>query len=52
MAKDVIVSVNAKEVGSVREFKKLVDEDALKEGVRLVVETDGMVRFIFLKAGE
>lgn len=50
--KDIILSVQGEAVNSIREFRSLVDEKALKKGVRLVVESEGMERFVFLKNAE
>lgn len=52
LARDIIVSVNGKEIASVKEFSEAVNEQAVKNGrgVRLVVESRGMERFIILKA--
>jgi serine protease Do len=52
MARDVIVSVDGTEITSVKEFTGAVTDQTVKSarGVRLVVETRGMERFIILKA--
>lgn len=52
MARDVIVSVDGTEIASVKEFTEAVTDQTVKSprGVRLVVETRGMERFIILKA--
>lgn len=50
--KDIIISVNGKSIKSVKEFNNLVDSKATKKGVRLVVETQGMERFVLLKSNE
>jgi serine protease Do len=46
---DIVLSVNGKKVSSVAEFRKAVDKAALGKGIRMVVETQGMERFVFLK---
>lgn len=48
--RDIITSVSGKKVTSVADFNSMVKEADLKKGVRLVVQTDGMDRFVFLKA--
>lgn len=48
--KDIVVSVNGKTISTEREFNAAVTKDALKKGIRLVVETDGMERFVFLSS--
>lgn len=50
--KDIIISVNGKAIKTVKEFNNLVDSTALKKGVRLVVETQGMERFVLLKSND
>ncbi|MBX7145414.1 MAG: DegQ family serine endoprotease [Oligoflexia bacterium] len=46
---DIIISVNGKRVGSVSDLKELLSPQALAAGVRMIVETQGMERFVFLK---
>lgn len=46
---DIIVSVNGKRISDVSDLKKLLTPQALASGVRMIVETQGMERFIFLK---
>ncbi|MCB0353660.1 MAG: DegQ family serine endoprotease [Bdellovibrionales bacterium] len=46
---DVVLQVGRTEVDTIREFERELTEDALKNGVRLIVETRGMQRYIFLK---
>ncbi|RME61750.1 MAG: DegQ family serine endoprotease [Candidatus Dadabacteria bacterium] len=46
---DVIISVNGKKIRNVGELKAALSKDALAKGVRLVVETQGMERFVFLR---
>lgn len=50
--RDVIVSVGSKAVNNVNEFKKLIDKEDIKKGVRLRVETQGFQRFVFLREEE
>jgi serine protease Do len=47
--KDIIVSVNGTAVTSVAEFRKLTTVESLAKGVRLVVESEGMNRFVILR---
>lgn len=49
---DIITSVNGQEVENAKEFRKLVTEEALKKGVRLLVESNGMERFAILRSRE
>ncbi len=49
---DIILSVNGKKVGSTADFKGAVDKASLSKGIRMVVETQGMERFVFLKTQE
>lgn len=48
--RDIIVSVNSKPVSSVKEFRSQFTDAGLKKGLRIVVETGGMERFVFLQA--
>lgn len=50
--KDIIVSVNGKIISSEKEFNAAVTKEALKRGIRVVVETEGMERFVFLTSRE
>jgi serine protease Do len=50
--RDIIVSVNSKPVKNVKEFLTEVDKTKLEKGVRLVVDSGGMERFVFLKSIE
>lgn len=49
LPRDIIVSANGEAVSTPDEFRKIVSEDALEKGVRLVVETQGMERFVLLR---
>jgi serine protease Do len=46
---DIIVSVNGKEVTTITEFKDALAKGNLTKGIRLVVESQGMERFAFLR---
>ena len=46
---DIILSVNGTRIRSLRDFQKSVNKDSLKDGLRMVVETQGMQRFVWLK---
>jgi serine protease Do len=50
--RDVIVSVNGNKVTSTSDFYERIQQADLKKGVRLVVESQGMERFVFLRAAE
>lgn len=52
LARDIIISINGTEVSTPKEVKDLLSGDAVKDGVRFVVETQGMQRFVFLQATE
>ena len=50
--RDIIVSVNGTKVRDVSEFNTAVKNADLKKGIRFLVETQGMERFVFLKGEE
>jgi serine protease Do len=50
--RDIIISVNGKKIESVHEFNDLINKADSRKGIRLVVETQGMERFVFLKSNE
>jgi len=50
--RDIIISVNGERVKSVSQFNDAVAKGDLKKGIRLVVQSEGMERFVFLKAEE
>ncbi len=50
--RDIIISVNGKPVKNVKELLAEVTEQALAKGVRLVVDSQGMERFVFLRSAE
>ncbi|MEZ4753822.1 MAG: DegQ family serine endoprotease [Bdellovibrionota bacterium] len=52
MKKDVILQVNGNPVASIADFEKFATKDALAQGVRLLVETRNMERFVLLKVEE
>ncbi len=47
--RDLIISVGNTAVSSVSEFRKQLDKEDLKKGVRLRVESQGFQRFVFLR---
>jgi serine protease Do len=47
--KDVVVQVNGVKINSAEQVDKMITEGALKKGVRLLVDSGGMERFVFLK---
>lgn len=49
-ARDLIISVNGTPVKTTSEFYRLLEKADLSKGVRFVVETQGMERFVFLRA--
>lgn len=46
---DIILKVANRKLKSAKHFYKLIRNSDLKKGVRLVIESDGMKRFVFLK---
>ena len=50
--KDIIISVDGQEVGSVKEFKNAFGKSPGKKVARLVVESQGKERLLFLKRAE
>ena len=46
---DIILSVNGKRILSLRDFQKAVNSTSIKKGLRMVVETQGMQRFVWVK---
>jgi serine protease Do len=50
--RDIIVSVNGKPIKTVKELLGEITEAALAKGVRLVVDSQGMERFVFLRSAE
>jgi serine protease Do len=49
---DLILSVNGKRIDTVANLTEALSSDALAKGVRMIVETQGMERFVFLKSEE
>jgi serine protease Do len=50
--RDIIISVNGKKITTPAEFEKKATKSALTKGIRLVIESQGLDRFVFLKSGE
>ena len=50
MPRDIIISINGKEVSDPKEVKEMISDDALKDGVRFIVETQGMQRFVMVQS--
>ncbi len=50
--RDIIVSINGKDIDSAKSFNEAIEAASLKKGIRIVVETEGMERFVFLKSEE
>lgn len=46
---DIIVSINGQEITTITQFKEALAKGDLKKGVRMVVESQGMERFAFLR---
>lgn len=46
---DVILKAAGKKLNSAKQFYKLIKKADLKKGIRLVIESNGMKRFVFLK---
>lgn len=46
---DIIVSINGQEISKISEFKEALGKGDLKKGIRIVVESQGMERFAFLR---
>lgn len=51
-SRDIIKKVGETKVSSVSELLKLLSDEVLKIGVRLIVEQQGMERFVFIKIDE
>ena len=50
MPRDIIISINGKEVSDPKEVKEMISDDTLKDGVRFIVETQGMQRFVMVQS--
>lgn len=46
---DIILQIDRQEVRSVEDFRKFASPPALAKGIRMVVETQGMERFVLIK---
>lgn len=46
---DIIVSINGQEISTITQFKEALAKGDLKKGIRMVVESQGMERFAFLR---
>ena len=49
LPRDIIVSIDGKDINSVSDFNAAVTTDSLQKGLRIVVQTSNMERFVFLK---
>lgn len=50
--RDIIISVNGKRVKNVKDFLAAATSDALNKGIRMIVETQGMERYVLMKGTE
>ncbi len=50
LTNDIIVEVDSRKVEDVDALEAALSEDAIQKGVRIIVETGGMERFVFLKS--
>ncbi len=50
--RDIIISIDGHEVTDPKDVKEIVTDSALKNGVRFIVETQGMQRFVFVQSSE
>lgn len=50
--RDIIISVDGKPIKNVKELLAEITEERLQKGLRLVIDSQGMERFVFLKDGE
>ena len=46
---DIIVSINGKDIATITDFKEALEKGDVKKGIRVVVESQGMERFAFLR---
>ncbi|MEN9846005.1 MAG: hypothetical protein RIS36_1152 [Pseudomonadota bacterium] len=46
---DIVVSINGKEISTISEFNDALARGDIKKGIRMVVESQGMERFAFLR---
>ncbi len=47
---DIVLKVGDEDIENMNDLKSALSEAAIKEGIRMVVETRGMERFVFLQA--
>jgi serine protease Do len=52
LPRDIIVSINGKEITGPDDVKNVVTQSALENGLRFVVETGGMQRFVLIQSNE
>lgn len=50
--RDLIIEVDGESITKVQDFTSKVTSEKLKKGVRLVVENQGMTRFVFLRSDD
>ena len=48
--RDIILRAGGEKIKSVRDLKDAVSKEKLRKGVRIIVETQGMERFVFLRS--
>jgi serine protease Do len=48
--KDILLKVNSQKIKSVKDLNRLVTSSALKRGMRIIVESGGMERFVFVRS--
>lgn len=46
---DIILRIGSKDISNLKDFQKAIKESDLEKGVRLVVESQGMQRYVFIK---
>ncbi len=49
---DIIVRAGSKNIETIRDFHAAISKDALAKGIRMVVESQGMERFIFVRSSD
>jgi serine protease Do len=52
LQRDIIISINGKEISSASEVKEMITDEALSAGIRFVVETQGMQRFVLIQSSD
>ena len=50
--RDIILIVDSQNISDVKSFKRAIEKSDLNKGIRLVIENQGMQRFVFLKSSE